>query len=287
MMAAGAFTQVQSSLRWFVDNFGAIADWRATLLRVASFRQAMLTSDALHKACGRITYEEGTFDALTLENLEIYSPDGRTMLDEQKVEVRPGQRVLVMGEPGAGKTLLFRALAGLWPWGAGRIRRPTGATVSFVPRRPYLPPGTLREVLAYPQSVEEFASHGFSDALTRVGLSRLAPRLDRTSRWDQELNGDEQQSLVLARLLMHRPRFVVLDELLDSIDAETRARAFEIFATDLEDAAIVHIGRGDAADPSFTHVLRIVKDPGVRRMSRPKPAETTGVPPRLHPVAAS
>jgi putative ATP-binding cassette transporter len=286
MMAAGAFIQVQSSLRWFIDNFGAIADWRATLLRVASFRRAILMTDALHDTCGRIAYEEGTFDALTLDELEIFSPEGRTTLVERTVEVQPGQHVLVVGEPGAGKTLLFRALAGLWPWGAGRIRRPGGATVFFMPRRPYLPPGTLREALAYPQSVERFAPQAFTDALGRVGLSRLAPTLDRASRWDQELHGDEQQSLMLARLLMHRPRWVVLDEVLDAIDGETRARAFDIFSKDLADAAIVHIGRGDAADPSFTRLLRIVKDPSIRRMTRPRSATTTRLPPRLHPVAA-
>ena len=287
MMAAGAFIQVQSSLRWFIDNFGAIADWRATLLRVASFRRAVLMADALHETCGRIAYEEGTFDAVTLDDLEIFSPEARTMLDEREVVVKRGQHVLVVGEPGTGKTLLFRALAGLWPWGAGRIRRPAGASVFFMPRRPYLPPGTLREVLAYPQSVDNFESHRFVDALGRVGLSRLAASVDRTSRWDQELNANEQQSLMLARLLMHRPHFVVLDEVLDALDSRTRERAFEILSEELEDAGIVHIGRGDAADPSFTHLLRIVKDPGVRRMVRPKPAETTGLPPTLHAVAAS
>ena len=175
MMAAGAFTQVQSSLRWFVDNFSAIADWRATLLRVASFRRAMLMSDALHDDSGRIAFEEGSPDAMTLENLEIASPAGCTMLDERKVEVKAGEHVLVVGEPGAGKTLLFRALAGLWPWGAGRICRPRGETVFFMPRRPYLPPGTLREVLAYPQSVEDFGAHAFTDALERMGLGAFDP----------------------------------------------------------------------------------------------------------------
>ena len=287
MMAAGAFIQVQSSLRWFVDNFGAIADWRATLLRVASFRRAMLMSDTMHDASGRIDYEESRSDAITLENLEIVSSTGCSMLDEDKVEVTPGQHVLVVGEPGSGKTLLFRALAGLWPWGGGRIARPSGANVLFMPRRPYLPPGTLRAVLAYPQSVNDIEADAFTGALERVGLSRLAPMLDRASRWDEELNWDEQQSLMLARLLIHRPRWLVLDEMLDSIDGETRARAFEIFSRDLKDAGIIHIGRGSAADFSFTRLLHIVKDPGMRRLVRAKAAATPHLPPGMHAAAAS
>jgi len=285
MMAAGAFIQVQSSLRWFVDNFGAIADWRATLLRVASFRRAMLRSDTMHDASGRIDYEESSSNAISLEHLEIVSSTGCSMLDEEKVEVTPGQHVLVVGEPGSGKTLLFRALAGLWPWGGGRITRPSG--VLFMPRRPYLPPGTLRAVLAYPQSVNDIGADAFTGALERVGLSRLAPMLDRASRWEEELNWDEQQSLMLARLLIHRPRWVVLDEMLDSIDGETRARAFEIFSRDLKDAGILHIGRGSAADPSFTRLLHIVKDPGMRKLVREKPAATRRPPPGMHAAAAS
>ena len=287
MMAAGAFIQVQSSLRWFVDNFGAIADWRATLLRVASFRRAMLMSDAMHDASGRIAYEEGPSDALTLDDLEIVSSAGCTMLDERNVEVKSGEHVLVVGEPGAGKTLLFRALAGLWPWGAGRIGRPRAATIFFMPRRPYLPPGTLRAILAYPLSVSNVEPQAFTDALERVGMSRFVPMLDRAARWDEELNWDEQQSLMLARLLIHRPQWLVLDEMLDSIDGDTRARAFEVFSKDLKDAAILHIGRGNAAAPSFTRFLRIVKDPEMRKLIRPRPAEMTGLPPLMRATAAS
>ena len=287
MMAAGGFLQVQSSLRWFVDNFDTIADWRATLLRVASFRRAMLMSDTLHDAAGRIAYEEGSSDAMTLENLEIVSPMGCTMLDERKVEVKPGEHILVVGEPGSGKTVLFRALAGLWPWGTGRIALPKSATVFFVPRRPYLPPGTLRDVLAYPRSAKNVETQAFNDALARVGLPRLAPMLDRVSRWDPDLNWDDQQRLVLARLLIHRARWVVLDEVLDSIDGETRARALEILSQDLKNAAIVHIGRGSAPDPSFTRSIRVVTDPGMRRLVRQKPAEKTGLPPGMPAAAAS
>jgi len=286
MMAAGGFLQVQSSLRWFVDNFDTIADWRATLLRVASFRRAMLVSDTLHDAAGRIVYEEGSSDAMTLENLEIVSPMGCTMLDQRNVEVKPGEHVFVVGEPGSGKTVLFRALAGLWPWGSGRISVPKGATIFFVPRRPYLPPGTLREVLAYPQSVKNVETPAFNDALARVGLQRLGPMLDRVSRWEPDLNWDDQQRLVLARLLIHQARWVVLDEVLDSIDGETRARALEIFSRDLKDAAIVHIGRASAADPSFTRSIHVVTDPGKRRLARQRSAETTPPPPGTPATAA-
>ncbi|HEX6006190.1 MAG TPA: ATP-binding cassette domain-containing protein, partial [Burkholderiales bacterium] len=231
--------------------------------------------------------EEASPDEMTLENLEIASPAGCTMLEERKVEVKAGEHVLVVGEPGAGKTLLFRALAGLWPWGAGRIGRPRGASVFFMPRRPYLPPGTLRDVLAYPQSAESFEPRAFADALERVGLRRLAPMLDRTSRWDSELNWDEQQSLMLARLLILEPRWVVIDEVLDAIDGETRARALEIFSKDLKEAAIIHIGRGSATHPTFTRLLHLIKDPRIRRLVRHKPAETAGYPPAMQVAAGS
>ena len=274
MMAAGAFTQVQSSLRWFVDNFGAIADWRATLLRVASFRRVMLMSDALHDVSGRIACDEGSSpDAMTLQNLEIASPAGCIMLEERNAEVKAGEHVLVAGEPGAGKTLLFQALAGLWPWGAGRIGYPRGAGIFFMPHRPYLPPGTLREVLAYPQNVESFDAHAFGDALGRVGLRRLAPMLDRIARWDRDLNWNEQQGLMFARLVIHEPRWVVMDEVLDALDDDTHKRALEIIAGDLKDAAVIHIGRRGAADPTFTRTLHLVKDPRIRRLVRQKPAE--------------
>ena len=272
MMAAGAFTQVQSSLRWFVDNFSTIADWRATLLRVASFRRAVIVTDTLHDATGRIAFEESAPGRMAIENLEIASPEGCTMLKESKVDVKAGERVLIVGEAGADKTLLFRALAGLWPWGAGRIAWPKGEAPFYMPRRPYVPPGTLREVLAYPLKVETFRAKAFTDALYRVGLTRLVPMVDLARRWDRELGHDEQQSLAFARLLIHAPPWVLLDEVLDSMDEETRMRVGDIFARELKDTAVIHISRGTARHPMFMRVLHLIKDPTLRRLSRGKAA---------------
>jgi putative ATP-binding cassette transporter len=278
MMAAGAFNQVQSSLRWFVDNFSTIADWRATLLRVANFRRAVITTDALHDVESRITFVEGAPGKIGIENLEIASPAGCTMLEESKVEVTAGERVLIIGEPGAGKTLLFRALAGLWPWGAGRVTRPKGEELWYMPREPYLPPGTLGEVLAYPLKVESFRPRALTQALELLGLRRLVPMLALSRRWDRELGDDEQQSLAFARVVLHAPSWVLIDEVLDSIDEETRERVLNIFATDLKHTGIIHIGRGRARDPVFARVLHLIKDPTIRRLARQAAPAARGKP---------
>ena len=171
MLASGAFNQVQSSLRWFVDNFSTIADWRATLLRVASFRRAVIDTDVLHDVQSRIDFVAGDPGRFSIDDLEIASPAGATMLAERKVEIKGGERVLIVGESGTGKTLLFRALAGLWPWGAGHVTRPQGETIFYLPRgTPYLPRGTLRELLAYPLKPDSFSEDVFGHALFRFGL---------------------------------------------------------------------------------------------------------------------
>ena len=143
MMAAGAFTQAQSSLRWFIDNFSAIADWRAALLRVADFRHALSTTHEPQGFESRITYIEGDTGQIRLEGLEIVSSANADMLKEKKALVKTGERVIILGAPGTGKTQLFRALAGLWPWGAGHISRPRGEQIFYLPRgAPYMPRGT-------------------------------------------------------------------------------------------------------------------------------------------------
>src|SRR5690348_3371846 len=263
MMAAAAFTQAQTSLRWFVDNFSQIADWRATLLRVASFRYALTHSEELREFDSRIDYAEGEPGTITISDLKIVSPAGWDLLREKNVVVRAGERVLVVGAPGTGKTLLFRALAGLWPWGSGRITHPPGETTFYLPRgTPYLPRGTLREVLAYPLKVESFDPGAFEHALGRLGLERLEPQMDETHRWDRDLSQDEQTALAFARILLHKPSWVLVDETLGSLDDETLERVTDVFAQELVKTGLINIGRAaQSRDPFFSRVLHLVKAP--------------------------
>ncbi len=275
MMASGAFIQVQSSLRWFVDNFSTIADWRATLLRVASFRRAVIDIDVLHDIESRIAVASGDPGKISIDDLEIASPAGATMLEEKKVEIKAGERVLIVGESGTGKTLLFRALAGLWPWGAGGITRPRGEEILCMPRTPYLPPGTLREVLAYPSATETFEAAAYVNALVRLKLDRLEPLMDVSRRWDHELSEDEQQTLAFARVVLHAPPWVLIDEVLDSLDENARRCVLDLFAKDLPHTGVIHIGRADAHDHLFSRVLHLVKDPTLRRLSYGKAADSS------------
>jgi vitamin B12/bleomycin/antimicrobial peptide transport system ATP-binding/permease protein len=261
MMAAAAFTQAQSSLRWFVDNFSVIADWRATLLRVANFRQALATAGVPPEFESRIEYAEGEAGAIRIDDLQIVSREGADVLQEAHLVVKAGERVLIVAAPGSGKSLLFRALAGLWPWGHGRITRPRDEPVVYLPRgTPYLPRGTLREVLAYPQPVDRFAPPAFAHALERLGLERLAPMLDQTRRWDQELSQDEQLGLAFSRIVLQVPPWVLIDDTFGALDDDALARLVDVFAHELARTAVIQVGRAaQARDPFFSRVLHLVK----------------------------
>jgi vitamin B12/bleomycin/antimicrobial peptide transport system ATP-binding/permease protein len=265
MMAAGAFSQAQSSLRWFIDNFSAIADWRATLLRVANFRHALIRTQEPSGFGRRIAYAEGNPGEILIEDLEIVSAANADKLKESKVVVKAGERVLILGAPGTGKTQLFRALAGLWPWGAGRITRPAGEQIFYLPGgTPYMPRGTLREVLAYPLKAESFAESDSTRALYRLGLERLAPLLDTTHRWDRELGQDEQLCLAVARILLQRPPWVLIDGTFGLLDDDVLELVIDVFSNELRHTGVIHIGGPAQAHPLFTRVLHLVKSPGAR-----------------------
>jgi putative ATP-binding cassette transporter len=264
MMAAAAFTQAQSSLRWFIDNFSTIADWRAALLRVATFRRALNATEIVRHVSSTISYVDGPARQLTIDNVEVVSATGCDLIRERHVEVRAGERVLIAGELGTNKTLLFRALAGLWPWGNGRVVRPAGESIYYFPRgTPYLPRGTLREVLAYPTKVDAFAPAAFKRALQRMGLERLEAALDETRRWDRELSADEQLALAFARVMLQAPEWLLIDGALGALDGDTLERVYGMFSDELKSTSIINIvsGSGHTREPLFTRVVHLVKAP--------------------------
>ena len=241
MMVVGAFNQVQQSLRWFVDNSSAIADWRATLLRVMNFRQALLELDAVEAGAGLIERSEDPQGRFRLDAVRVETGHGSTSLDPPVLEVAPGERVLIHGKPSSGRTSFFLAIAGLWGAGSGRISVPPVAEVAYQTQRPFLPSGTLRAAL-----VAGGSAHGdeaLRAALGRVGLDNLAGSLDTAARWDRELGLGEQERLSYARLLLERPKWLICDEGLDPVDEESREVLLSILAGELAESAVVNISQ--------------------------------------------
>ena len=267
MMAVGAFNQVQQALRWFVDNFSAIADWRATLLRVASFRLALLEMDKLGGETGRIELVPTADDLLVFDQTGVSSPTACTRLSEKHVTISPGERVLIIGKRRGGKTSFFSAIAGLWPWGCGRILLPPTQTMMFISQQDYMPPGTLRGALAYPSQPSQFASEEYSAALDRLKLGHLSPHLDRTARWERELAREDQHKLAFVRLLLHKPHWILLDEAIDYLDDDTRGLVLDMLGQELAGAAIINIGRADTRGGFFKRVLHLIQDPEGQRLA--------------------
>ena len=262
MMVVGAFNQVQSSLRWFVDNLPQIADWRATLLRVVAFRTVLPVTETIGATTGQIEIVETALEQLALERVEVALPDACATLDRERIVIGPGDRVQILGKASAGKSSLFRALAGMWPWGSGTIRLPPRRSMSFMPTRPFLPTGTLRAALSYPAAADRFDPAAVAAAIEGVDLAHLVPLLDRADHWDRELPLDEQQRLAFARLLLHAPRWVVIDDALSAVSEAHRRLVMSVARDRLAGVTLIRLGRDPVLDGFWDCTLNIVERPG-------------------------
>ena len=204
---------------------------------------------------------ETAAERLVLENLEIALPDECATLDHDRIVIGPGERVQILGKAGAGKSSLFRALAGMWPWGSGTIQRPPRGAMMFLPPRPYLPAGTLRAAISYPSAPDRFEPAAVVAALGGVDLGHLVPGLDRIDRWDRELPLDEQQRLAFVRLLLHAPRWVILDDALSAVSEAHRRLVLSLAHDRLQGVALVRLGRDPVLDGFWDRTLRIVEQP--------------------------
>lgn len=261
---AGAFGQVQGSLSWFVDSFSQLADWKAVVDRLTTFAEAMTRAKQAVSTERAFTKTAAT-PALELAGVDVELPDGRRLLEGVDLAIHPGEAVVIQGPSGSGKTTLFRVLAGLWPFGRGRIDLPAGARILFLPQKPYLPIGTLAEALAYPDTPDTHAEADYRAALEACLLPHLVDRLDEQANWSLVLSPGEQQRLAFARALLYRPDWLFLDEASSALDEATEAKIYRLIREHLPAATIVSI----AHKPSVLafHDRRLRLDPAARRVS--------------------
>ena len=242
MQIASAFGQVQGALSFFVKAYSDIADWKAVLNRLAGFDASMDWAKSLDTQAPRVQHIADGGTALVAHDLTVSLPNGEEIVRASGLEIAPAERVLVTGPSGSGKTSLFRALGGVWPFGAGTIRIPKEAKLLVLPQRPYLPLGALRGALAYPGPIDSFTPVEIDDVLRATGLDGLKDSLDETAYWADRLSMGEQQRLSIARALLQKPNWLFLDEATSALDEAAEEMLYRLLLERLPGAAIVSIG---------------------------------------------
>jgi putative ATP-binding cassette transporter len=269
MQAASAFTVVQTAFNWLVDNYPRLADWTASARRVSAL---MLSLDALEKAEGgqgvsRIhRNDDGKTAALTLRDLSITLDDGTAVVDEAEVAIKQGERVLIAGDSGTGKSTLIRAIAGLWPWGEGKIEVRKGAKLMFLPQRPYIPIGSLRRAATYPEAADSRTAEDVAEAFRRVGLEHLIPRLDEEAPWDQTLSGGEKQRLAFARVVLQDPDIIVLDEATAALDPRSQNELMELLVREPDHTTLISVGHRPELELFHTRKIVLERRHGGTRL---------------------
>lgn len=240
MQISSAFGQVQGALSFIVNSYTDLASWHAVVDRLRFFQQAMDKINSIREKHANIVRHDGT--ALRLRGLNVRLPGGRQLVTGLNLELAPGGRLLVMGASGSGKSTLMRTLAGIWPFGEGTVELPERESVLFMPQKPYLPLGTLREALLYP-----FGSPGTSDAqlasaLDHAGLPELFELRDESRMWAHVLSLGEQQRLAFGRIFLQRPAWVFMDEATSAIDEPAEGQLYRTLMDLLPQTAIVSVG---------------------------------------------
>ena len=252
MQTSQAFGQVQDALSFFRESYDEFAQYRATLDRLTGFLDANAQARVLPRV---LTAEQA--HALQIADLKVLRPDGHALITDLNLSLQAGQALLIKGPSGSGKTTLLRALAGLWPYAEGEVRRPLGHQALFLSQRPYLPLGDLRTVIAYPAVGQPEDQARMQQVLHQVNLGHLAERLEVSCDWAHILSVGEQQRLAFARVLFNRPQVVFLDESTSAMDEGLEHALYALLRSEMPGALLLSVGHRSTLAGFHTHRLEV------------------------------
>lgn len=264
------FGQVQSAMSWFLNNYANLAAWSATVERLGTFKRSIDAARA-HASEGPRRRTEG--QDVVMDDVSLMLPNGQPLMEHAWLRLRPGELIVITGASGGGKSTLFRALAGIWPYGSGTITLPAGASL-FLPQRPYLPLGTLRRAATYPADAAAISEAELIATMTDCGLGHLLTELEDNRNWAQVLSGGEQQRLAIVRALLLKPEWLFLDEATANLDPEAEAALYALLRERLPKTTLISIAHRELV--ARLHDRRVEVDHGaivVPADAVPAPAE--------------
>ena len=242
MQTISAFGRVQDALSFFVESYDSIAQYVAVIRRLGGFAGHIEEAEELQMGIAFVENSQPEANALELRDISVVLPGGQHLTDKLSIAVPAGKKLLISGSSGCGKSTLLRTLAGIWPYGSGHVAMPGAWKAMFLPQRPYLPLGSLRRAIYYPQPVPEQEQVDLPELMEKMGIGPLAEKLDVIDDWSRILSLGEQQRLAFIRVLLMKPDIVFLDESTSALDEAREAQAYDVLAQLLPDMAVVSVG---------------------------------------------
>ncbi|MBC8015341.1 MAG: ABC transporter ATP-binding protein/permease [Sporomusaceae bacterium] len=241
LQTAEAFGRVQDALSFFVDSYSLLAEWQAVINRLTGFGNSMDSAQNIaEQETIKITY--GAESAINVSDLQINLPNGESLLKNLNLTINQGDSLLIMGRSGCGKSTLIRTLAGIWPFGQGAITIPEGQSLLFLPQRPYLPLGTLRESVLYPYGPNFTTDEHIRTVMELCKLSEFVDQLDDVEDWSHVLSLGEQQKIAFVRAVLQQPNWLFLDEATSAIDEGTERELYKLVGIHLKNTAVISVG---------------------------------------------
>lgn len=251
---SGAYWYVHSALSYIIDSFSKVALWKAVASRLDSFSRQMADAAGRGNSRKAITFTRS--HQLKLKNLTVLSPAGHILLNNLSLELNARDRLLISGPTGCGKTVLLRTIAGIWPYFTGAISKPADGRIVFLPQKPYVPSGPLREALLYPGG-QSLPDKRLAETLKRCNLPGLAGKLEQSGDWEKCLSLGERQCLAFARAILQRPGWLFLDEATSSVDRQTEHSLYRLLEETVPAPAIVSVGHRETLRPFHTLQLNL------------------------------
>ncbi len=252
---AHAFSSITNGLSFFRNNYDSFAAFRAAITRL----HGLVDANARARSLPTVVVKPSKDVTVELAKIEVRTPSGDQLIDPLDLKLDRGSSLVITGCSGSGKTTLLRSLAELWPFASGTLRRPDGDNATmFVPQLPYVPLGTLRSAVCYPNAPEDISEHTLRDALAKVALLPLYEQLDEEQDWAKVLSPGEQQRIAFARVLLSKPQAVFLDESTSALDVGLEFALYEMLRSELPDCVVVSVSHRRTVEQHHRRELKLL-----------------------------